>query len=222
MRFLKGAFLALGLPLAAATALAQTAVPDATLRLTPSVDALPALQLPPSATPMASATQAAPAALMPAAQAETTPSAPQSAVYGPQKLSFPGGVTALFDVTYANLRGFRPLTLDLYQPSPRGMAMPLVVFVHGGGWNGGDTRHAAGFPDFPAELAKLAAQGYLVASVNYRLSGEARFPAAVHDVKFAIRWLRSQARELNLDVTRVALWGEGAGGQWRQGTPAQQ
>jgi acetyl esterase/lipase len=200
MRFLKGAFLALGLPLLAAAALAQA--PDATLRLTPSVGPLAPLQMPPSATPL----------VAPAAPAETPP-APQPVAYGPQKLTFPGGVSALFDVTYANLRGFRPLTLDLYQPVPRGMALPLVVFVHGGGWNGGDTRHAAGFADFPAELARLAAQGYVVASVNYRLSGEARFPAAVHDVKFAIRWLRAQARELNIDVTRVAVWGEGAGGQ---------
>ena len=207
MRFLKGAFVALGLPLLAATALttalAQTASNPAALRLTPTVEALPLppLQMPPPSTPVA-----------PAAQTEA-PAAPQPVTYGPQRLTFPGGVTALFDITYANLRGFRPLTLDLYQPSPRGMAMPLVVFVHGGGWNGGDTRHAAGFADFPAELARLAAQGYVVASVNYRLSGEARFPAAVQDVKFAIRWLRGQARELNVDITRVALWGEGAGGQ---------
>jgi acetyl esterase/lipase len=140
------------------------------------------------------------------------PSAPVSA-YGPRQLTFPGGVNATFDMVYANLRGFRPLTLDLYQPSPRGMAMPLVVFVHGGGWNGGDTRQAAGFADFPRELANLAAQGYVVASVSYRLAGEARFPAAVQDVKSAIRWLRGRARDFNIDITRAAVWGEGAGGQ---------
>ena len=58
----------------------------------------------------------------------------------------------------------------------------------------------------------LAAQGYVVASDSYRLSGEARFPAAVHDVKTAIRWLRAQ-EGLGIDTTRVALWGDGAGGQ---------
>jgi acetyl esterase/lipase len=205
MRFFKGAILALGLPLLAAAALAQPAAPEAALRLTPSIETAPTeapLRLPPVA-----------AAPMPGARPAPETAPVQATVYGPQRLAFPGGVMALFDVTYANLRGFRPLTLDLYQPVPRGMALPLVVFVHGGGWNGGDTRHAAGFADFPRELAALAAQGYVVASVSYRLSGEARFPAAVQDVKFAIRWLRGQARELNIDATRVAVWGEGAGGQ---------
>ena len=109
--------------------------------------------------------------------------------YGPQRLSFPGGVAAAFDVPYQTWKGFRPLTLDIYQPAPKPWPMPLIVFVHGGGWNGGDTRPAAGFGDFPAALAVLAAQGYVVASVNYRLSGEARFPAALMDVKAASRWL---------------------------------
>jgi acetyl esterase/lipase len=203
MRVLKGGIVALALPLMAATALAQA--PDAALRLTPSVEPLPVtepLRLPPVQNPTLTAEPAPPAA---------APVQPVS--YGPRQISFPGGVTATFDITYANLRGFRPLTLDLYQPAPRGMALPLVVFVHGGGWNGGDTRHAGGFADFPRELANLAAQGYVVASVSYRLAGEARFPAAVQDVKSAIRWLRGRARDFNLDVTRVALWGEGAGGQ---------
>jgi acetyl esterase/lipase len=133
--------------------------------------------------------------------------------FGPQRLAFPGGVNAIFDQVYGSLKGFRPLTLDLYQPPRAAAALPLVVFVHGGGWNGGDTRHAASFPDFPRVLAALAAKGYVVASVSYRLSGEARFPGAVQDIKAAIRWLRGQSRELNIDVTRVAVWGDAAGGQ---------
>ena len=212
--------LRLSLALLAATALAQTTfaqttfaqsgAPEAALRLTPSFEPVPPgpaepLRLPPLSTPQVSA---APPVPMPVPQ----PSAPASA-YGPRQLIFPGGVNATFDMVYANLRGFRPLTLDLYRPAPRGMAMPLVVFVHGGGWNGGDTRQAAGFADFPRELANLAAQGYVVASVSYRLSGEARFPAAVQDVKSAIRWLRGRARDFNIDITRAAVWGEGAGGQ---------
>ena len=208
MRVLKGGVLALGLAsglaLMAATALAQA--PEATLRLTPSAEPTrESLRLPPVQNPIMTA-EPPPAAAPAAAPA-------QPASYGPRQISFPGGVTATFDVTYANLRGFRPLTLDLYQPAPRGMALPLVVFVHGGGWNGGDTRHAAGFADFPRELANLAAQGYVVASISYRLAGEARFPAAVQDVKSAIRWLRGRSRDFNIDVTRAALWGEGAGGQ---------
>lgn len=131
--------------------------------------------------------------------------------YGPLKVAL-GSVTAAFDIPYQTLKGYRPLTLDLYQPPPRSYPLPLVVFIHDG-LAGGDSRHAAVFEDLPATLAGLAAQGYVVASVNYRLSGEARFPAALQDVKAAIRFLRSHARDMNLDVTRAALWGVSSGGQ---------
>jgi acetyl esterase/lipase len=133
--------------------------------------------------------------------------------YGPQKVQFSDGVSAVFDLTYTTVPGYRPLTLDLYSPRPQPGPLPLVVFVHGGGWNGGDARHAGTFEDFPAQLAALAAQGYVVASVNYRLSEEAHFPAALQDVKEAIRWLRAGAASRNIDITRVAVWGAAAGGQ---------
>lgn len=133
--------------------------------------------------------------------------------YGPQVISFPGNVAGAFNVTYATLPGFRPLTLDLYTPRPSDTPRPLVVFVHGGNWDSGDARHAGTFADFPRELAGLAANGYVVASVNYRLSQEARFPAALQDVKAAIRWLRAHAGDFNIDTTRVAVWGASSGGQ---------
>lgn len=151
-----------------------------------------------------SAPVASPAA-MPVAPARGA----QVKIYGPQKLAFAEGVSAQFDVTYQTLTGFRPLTLDLYQPRARDYPLPLVVFVHGGG----DTRHAAAIEDFPVVLAGLAAQGYVIASVNYRLSGEARFPAALQDLKTAIRWLRGRAGEYGIDTTRVAVWGVSSGGQ---------
>ena len=200
MRFLRGGLLVLGLPLLLAAAWADT-VPDAALRLTPAGDPDMPIRLPQA--PMAT----------PSPPAPRTQAGPQSLSFGPQKISFPGGVTATFDLTYASLRGFRPMTLDIYQPPTGPRAAPLVVFIHGGGWNGGDTRHAASFPDFPRVLAALAGQGYVVASVSYRLSGEARFPAAVQDIKAAIRWLRGHSHDLNLDPTRVAVWGDAAGGQ---------
>ncbi|MDB5738998.1 MAG: hypothetical protein JWP16_38 [Alphaproteobacteria bacterium] len=134
---------------------------------------------------LTSAALASPAPPLVGAISEVQPSQPaqsQSRSYGPQRVSFGGGVSATFDITYQTLKGFRPLTLDIYQPARRAWPLPLVVFVHGGGFGGGDTRHAAGFEDFPGTLAALAAQGYVVASVNYRLSGEARFPAALLDV----------------------------------------
>lgn len=127
--------------------------------------------------------------------------------------AYPGGVTAHPDLTYSTLPGYRPMTLDLYVPANGKATMPLVVYVHGGGWTGGNARNAGAFTDFPAVLAGLAARGYVVASLNYRLSGEARFPAAADDVHTAIRWLRGHAAEYGIDKTRVAVWGGSAGGQ---------
>jgi acetyl esterase/lipase len=133
--------------------------------------------------------------------------------YEARKISFADGVSASFDIPYADLPGFRPLTLDIYTPRPQSVPLPMVVYVHGGSWKGGDSRHALTATDFPRALAALAAQGYVVASINYRLSQEARFPAALQDVKSAIRWLRTHASAYNGDMTRVAVWGASAGGQ---------
>jgi len=132
-----------------------------------------------------------------------------------QTVAFPGGTLMHRDLVYAAIDGFRPLTLDLYEtPSKAKTApRPLILFVHGGDWVTGDARHLSGFADFPATLAALAAKGYVVASVNYRLSGEAHFPAAVQDVKSAVRWLRGRAADYNIDPTRVMAWGAQAGGQ---------
>ena len=132
-----------------------------------------------------------------------------------QSVSFPGGVAVQRDLVYASLEGFRPLTLDLYQPAskPKEPPRPVLLYVHGGGWVSGDARHLKGFDDFPSTLAGLAAKGYVVAAVNYRLAGEAHFPAAVQDVKSALRWLRGRATDFNLDTTRVMVWGVEAGGQ---------
>ncbi|MGH6827665.1 MAG: alpha/beta hydrolase fold domain-containing protein [Rhizomicrobium sp.] len=132
-----------------------------------------------------------------------------------QPVVFPGHVEASPGLVYETLGGFRPLTLDLYQrpPRPKEAPRPAILFVHGGDWMTGDARHAGPFDDFPSVLAQLAAQGYVVASVNYRLAAEAHFPAAVRDVKEAIRWLRAHAADYDLDGTRVMAWGLEAGGQ---------
>jgi acetyl esterase/lipase len=96
--------------------------------------------------------------------------------------------------------------LDLYLPERTGTAVPLVVYVHGGAFMGGDkAKHAA-------EVEALRGRGYAVASVNYRLSGEALFPAGVQDVKAAVRWLRAAAPRYGLDPGRFGAWGDSAGG----------
>ena len=92
--------------------------------------------------------------------------------------------------------------------------LPVVVFLHGGGWRVG-SRHTAG-PGVRAARAgpfeRVARAGIAVASVDYRLSGEAVWPAQLHDAKAAVRWLRARAGELGIDPDRIAAWGESAGG----------
>ncbi len=88
-----------------------------------------------------------------------------------------------------------------------------MIYLHGGGWQSGHTRHSGAFEDWPGALASIAARGYAVASVEYRLSAEAPFPAAVQDVKAAIRWLRGHARQYGIDASRAVVWGGSAGGQ---------
>ena len=120
----------------------------------------------------------------------------------------PADVRLTTDHTYAQY-GERCLKLDVYLPAAPGAdgPPPVVVFVHGGGW-------ASGYRAEFAPLAiRLARRGYAAVTVSYRLSGEARYPAAVEDVKAAVRWLRANAGTLRIDPTRVALAGGSAGGQ---------
>ena len=126
----------------------------------------------------------------------------------------PGGVRVFAGVAYAALPGVRPLELDLYLPAEASALAPLVVFLHGGGWRVGSRRTIgpayAGWTPSPFE--QLAASGVAVASVDYRLSGEAQWPAQLHDAKAAVRWIRARADELGVDPDRLAAWGESSGG----------
>ena len=116
---------------------------------------------------------------------------------------FDGAVSHL-ELAYATPPGFRPLVLDLHVPQSRdGVAVPVVVYAHGGGFFGG-TRAMGPW-------AFLLAAGYGVASVDYRLSGECHFPGPVHDVAAAVRWVRARAEEYGLDRDRVAGFGSSAG-----------
>ena len=130
-------------------------------------------------------------------------------------LEFADGVVAYPDLTYAVVTGFRPLKLDLFLP-PASYAdagpRPLIVYVHGGAWAWGGPRRSAAYKDWPAVLADLARNGYVVASVGYRFSREAPFPAAIQDVKSAIQWLRANAAQYHIDTGRIAIWGQSSGG----------
>ncbi len=106
------------------------------------------------------------------------------------------------DLEYARV-GDRSLYLDLYLPDERSRPLPLIVYIHGGAWRAGSKAH-------PRAL-RYVSEGFAVASVGYRLSQEAIFPAQIHDCKAAVRWLRAHAKTYGLDVRRLAAWGESAG-----------
>ena len=108
-------------------------------------------------------------------------------------------------LTYAS-RGGQDLVLDLYLPQKVGGRLPVIVFLHGGGWSGG-TRTTG--PDFKRFFAQ---DGFAVASIEYRLTPSVTFPSNVEDVKTAIRWLRANHETYGLDPGRIGLWGTSAGG----------
>lgn len=116
----------------------------------------------------------------------------------------PRGVKARLGIVYARYQS-RELRLDLFQPSGKG-PFPAVILVHGGAWITG--RHAMENP-FAMELAK---RGFVAATIEYRLSNEAKYPAAIHDLKASIRWLRANARRLAIDPKRIGAVGASAGG----------
>ncbi len=106
------------------------------------------------------------------------------------------------DIEYARVQDAR-LLLDLYKPSAQ-QTGPLIVYVHGGAWRGGSKT------EMP--LSDLLSNGCPVASADYRLSTAARFPAQVHDIKAAIRFLRGRQKELGIDASRIVVTGSSAGG----------
>lgn len=98
--------------------------------------------------------------------------------------------------------------LDLYRPEkPASGALPVIVFIHGGGWAKGNKSDGAG------RLVPFVRSGeYAGVSVEYRLSDEARWPAQIHDCKAAVRWIRANAARYGLDAERIGVWGTSAGG----------
>jgi len=109
------------------------------------------------------------------------------------------------DIEYAQV-GNISLRLDLYLPGSEG-PHPLIVWIHGGAFLGGDKARI-----FWTPLPNLTERGYAIASINYRLSGQATFPALVQDAKAAIRWLRANAGKYRIKADRIVVGGESAGG----------
>jgi acetyl esterase/lipase len=119
-----------------------------------------------------------------------------------QSLPLPEGTKALLDLPYVPQAHVRQ-KLDLFLPA-EGKGWPLVAWIHGGAWLRGDKS------DNPA--LRFMSQGYAVASINYRFSQDAIFPAQIEDCKAAIRWLKAHAREYGYDGDRIGVWGASAGG----------
>jgi acetyl esterase/lipase len=115
----------------------------------------------------------------------------------------PQGVKVLKDLPYVE-NGHEQNRLDLYLPVKAEGRLPLVGWIHGGGWKGGSKENC------PA--LSLTTKGYAVASINYRLSQHAVFPAQIEDCKAAVRWLRANAAKYGFDPNHIGVWGGSAGG----------
>ena len=109
------------------------------------------------------------------------------------------------DVTFATY-GDRTLQLDLFRPKDASKPLPAIVCIHGGGWQKGSKIHHR-------KVAQaLAGAGYVTVSIDYRLSGEAKFPAHIHDCKAAVRFLRANAKKYGINPDKIGAIGHSAGG----------
>ena len=121
----------------------------------------------------------------------------------PNRRALPESVTVQRDLAYVP-GGHERQKLDLYLPKQSDKPLPIIVWVHGGGWQAGSKENNP--------LLAYAGKGYAVASINYRLSQHAVFPAQIEDCKTAIRWLRAHAKTYNLDPHKIGVAGSSAGG----------
>ncbi|MBI4768448.1 MAG: alpha/beta hydrolase [Deltaproteobacteria bacterium] len=116
----------------------------------------------------------------------------------------PGRVTIENDVVFGTT-GSRDLKCDIFHPPPGGDRWPGLLIIHGGGWYSGDRNQLRYYG------IQLARYGFVGVACEYRLSGEAAWPAQIHDVKAAVRWMRAKARRLNIDEGKICVTGNSAG-----------
>jgi len=102
--------------------------------------------------------------------------------------------------------GGRDLRCDVFMPPQPGPGRPGVLLIHGGGWVRGDRTQLRGYGILLGRL------GYVCVATEYRLSGESKWPAQLHDVKAALRWMRANAGRLGVDPDKIAVSGNSAGG----------
>ena len=121
------------------------------------------------------------------------------------KTPIPAGAKAHRDLAYVE-NGHERQKLDLYLPEKSDGPVPVIIWVHGGGWQNG-TKDGC-----PPLRGGYLERGYAVASIGYRLSQHAIFPAQIEDCKTAIRWLRAHAQDYGIDPNRLGVWGSSAGG----------
>jgi acetyl esterase/lipase len=120
--------------------------------------------------------------------------------------TLPVDVSAEENIVYARY-GERRLHLDIFSPREKAdLRYPGVILIHGGGWRSGNRQMEWPMAQY------LATHGYVTATVEYRLSIEAQYPAGVHDLKGAIRWMRTNAAKYNIDPNKIAVYGCSAGG----------
>jgi len=123
---------------------------------------------------------------------------------GKKKQALPAGIKVIRDLVYSSPNGTTQL-VDLYLPEKKTKSpMPVVVWVHGGGWKNGSKNKT------PAVF--LVQQGFAVASIDYRLLDVAQWPAQINDCYAAVRWLRQNADKYHLDSSHIGAWGSSAGG----------
>ncbi|MFH5181871.1 alpha/beta hydrolase fold domain-containing protein [Paenibacillus sp. TAB 01] len=119
----------------------------------------------------------------------------------------PAGVT-LYEDVQIGLAGSRPLYTSIAVPEAAPSSpMPVIVYIHGGGWNHGDRKQALG-----TICGYVTKRGYIGVTLDYRLTPEAPYPAQIQDVKLAIRYLRAHAAQYGIDPSRIGVWGSSAGG----------
>lgn len=131
-------------------------------------------------------------------------SAQETATKTYKPVEFPAGFTAQLDVVYTKVKDWEG-KMDLYLPPKTSKATPVVINIHGGGWNHGEKESQTGFSTF-------FKAGFAVANIEYRLTGQATAPAAVEDTRCALIYLIKNAKDLNIDVNKIVIMGGSAGG----------